>query len=170
MTSQTTALITAGPRTIGPWGDRIWRIGLTLQLVENSMAHWLVTPTSPPLRPVEPGAVLIEQPTQEFVIDALIVALASHYGNDRVDGILHETHNLSDADGVHQIAPYWELAEDVRESLVAELANDLRLGVTRLDDFSLLTDDAVLELRMSGFDVDEYRLADSAPGPRPSVA
>ena len=158
MSKQTTALLTVGPKSIFPWGDRLWRIALTAQLVSsNSGDYWIVTPTQPANHEVESDAVTVQEPQQECLIESIIMLLATHLGDEDVEACLIETHNLELDESVRKIAPYFDLSDERTFSyLTGRLSELVRLGVTILDDMSLVTEDAITDLRLLGFDVDVF--------------
>ena len=159
MTRVTTALITAGPRTIGPWGDRAWRVALSIQLVEGgSAAYFLATPTAEPINKVSPAEVEIAAPFDECTLDALILTLAAHLGGSRIEALLEETHNISVQDDLRRIAPFWDLSHETMQCIASELAENVRLGIMLLDEISLVQPSLLLSLRDLGFDVDLYSL------------
>jgi hypothetical protein len=162
MTRLTTALVTVGPRSLGPWGDRLWRVSLTAELVEGgSSAYWLVHPTVPADHPVATPEVLISIPYPIAAAEALILGLAAHLGDEQVEDLLLETHNIELLDGIRYVAPYWELA-DTTASLLCDLLNSsVRVGLTVMDDMTLATPEMVALLRDYGFDVDVFTLTDS---------
>lgn len=159
MTRTTTALITAGPRTIGPWGDRAWRIALTIQLVEGgSAAYFLSTPTNEPIQQVSPAEVVIEAPHDECTLSSLIMTLAAQLGTEHAQALLEESHNLTMENDIRHIAPYWDLSDELQRQLAQELAEIIRIGVVVLDSTSLVNPILISKLRDHGFDVDLYSL------------
>lgn len=165
MTRVSTALLAAGPRYVGSWGDRAWRVSCYSQLVEGSdPAYWIVTPTQPALHNVSPETVAVDVPYSEAVVDSVIMLLATQLGTENVEGLLLDSHLISLVDGVRTIAPYWApLADDVRSNLASILSSAVRVGITRLDE-SLVDEKVISELRRLGFDVDEFALASSPIG------
>lgn len=158
MSKQTTALLTVGPKSIAPWGDRAWRIALTAQLVSaNSGDYWIVTPTEPANHAVVPAEVMVEIPQRECLVASIVMLLAAHLGDEDVETSLTETHNIEVVDGIRRIAPYWDVS-DLRtfEYLTGRLSELVRLGVTVLDDMSLVNSEAIADLRLLGFDVDVF--------------
>lgn len=161
MSRRSTALLTIGPSTLSPWGDRAWRVAATAQLVEGSSAYWIVTSTVPAQHYVSPGGVEVPVPHAEAVIDSVLFLLASHFGDDDVENYLVETHNLSLRGGVRELAPFYELADTTKDYLVSKMAGVVRLGFTRLDELSLVNDEVITALLRYGFDVEVYALSPS---------
>lgn len=158
MSKQTTALLTVGPKSIAPWGDRAWRIALTAQLVSaNSGDYWIVTPTEPANHAVLPSEVSVEMPHRDSLIESILMLLAAHLGDEDVEACLIDTHNIEVTDGVRTIAPYWDISDQrTYQYLTGRLSQLVRLGVTVLDDMSLFSPDVIADLRLSGFDVDVF--------------
>lgn len=167
MTRLTTALLTVAPRSIAPWGDRLWRVSLTAELVEGgSSAYWLVHPADPAARPVATDVVLISTPLTAGVVESLMLALAAHLGDEQTEGLLLDTHNIELLDGIRHVAPYWELTSSTSALLAQRLASSFRLGVTVLEELTLATADVVARLRGLGFDVDVFTLSDAQLAPK----
>ena len=158
MSKQTTALLTVGPKSIAPWGDRAWRIALTAQLVSaNSGDYWIVTPTEPANHAVLPSEISVEVPQHESLIESVIMLLAAHLGDEDVEACLLETHNIDTSDSVRAIPAYWDISDErTFEYLTGRLSQMVRLGITVLDDMSLVTPEVVGDLRLLGFDVDVF--------------
>jgi hypothetical protein len=165
MSRQTTAYLTVSPKTIAPWGDRTWRISLASQLVEGgSAAYWITTPTQPAENLVSPDEIVIEQPSKEFLLDSILLMLAAHVGDDQIEGYLIDTQNLTLQDGVRKLAPFWDIsAPEVRAFLARKLSEKVRLGITLLENLSLVNDEVINDLRAYGFDVDVFELTSSNP-------
>lgn len=162
MSRQTTALLFIGPRSISPWGDRVWRVAATAQLVEGSSAYWIVTPTLPVQHSVTPAEVSVSAPFAESLVESVLFLLAAYFGDDEVKNYLVETHNVSLKGGARELAPFYELADTTRDYLVRKMATVVRLGFTRLDDLSLVNDEVITALLRYGFDVEVYDLVSRA--------
>ena len=151
MSRVTTALLTAGPKSLSPWGDRAWRVSLVAQLVEGSSApYWIASPTQPAEHLVSPDSLQVEYPAAECVVESA------------VETCLVETENVSLKDGVRHIAPYYDVsAPETFGYLTQKLSERVRLSITVLDEFSLVDDEVIRRLRQAGFDVDVYGLVSS---------
>jgi hypothetical protein len=158
MSRVSTALLTVSPRSISPWGDRSWRVCGSAQLVENSRAYWLVSPTLPAEHAVAPDVVQIEAPEASAVVDSVLMMLAAWFGDEEVEGYLLETHNIDLVDNRREIQKFWELSDSTVQYLAGRLSNSLRLGVTVLEEFSLMNESVIAALRGLGFDVDVFVL------------
>lgn len=157
MSRQSTALLTISPLASYPWGDRIWRIAATAQLVEGSTPYWIVNPTEPPNHPCQPAEVEVVVPQPDSVIDSILMLVAAHFGNEQVLVSLVERHNITMQEGAREIAPYYELSEPIRSQLARQLGGALRLGITVLEEQSLVDRQVISGLRALGFDVDVFR-------------
>lgn len=110
------------------------------------------------MHPVSNSAIEVVTPYSESVVDSILVFLGAHFGNDEVENLMSESHNMTVEYGVREVAAFYELAIDTRNRIASSLSQSLRLGFTRLDEFSLV-DNAVLEsLREMGFDIDVFTL------------
>lgn len=158
MSKQTTALLTVGPKSIAPWGDRAWRIALTAQLVAaNSGDYWIVTPTEPSAHAVRTSEVMVAVPQQESLIESVVMILAAHLGDEVVEACLRDTHNIEVVDGVRELAPYWDISEPrTFDYLTGRLGELVRVGITILDDMSLVSPPVIGDLRLLGFAVDVF--------------
>lgn len=158
MSRQSTALLTVGPRFTFPWGDdaKAWRVSGSAQLVEGSTPYWIVTPTQPASHNVSPNAVEVVIPHPELVVDSILMLLAAHFGDNNVEAHLEETHNITMRDGVRVIAPYFELSEATAFFLGERLSQSMRLGMTLLDDMSLVDESVISSLRKLGFPVQVF--------------
>jgi hypothetical protein len=160
MTSSSTAILTVSPKYVGAWGDtNLWRIVGSAQLVENSIPYWLVTPTQPAEHQVNGDSLTVETPQAETVVESILMLLAVWFGGSRSESLLVETHNLTIEDNSRRIAPYWELSESTQAALASQLASQVRLGVTLLEQPSLLDNRALELMRGIGFEVTVFSAA-----------
>lgn len=160
MSKQSTVLLTAGPRTIAPWGDRVWRVSLTAQLVAaNSGDYWIVSPTQPAEFPVANEVINVEVPSSEAVVESVLMLLSAHLGDSAVEGYLLDTGNVETVDGKRVVAPFWDVsAPETMRYLARKLSETVRLGFTFLDGESLVDHSTIATLRSFGFDVDVFAL------------
>lgn len=158
LTRQSTALLTVGPKSISPWNDRAWRISGSFQAVEGSIPYWIVTPTMPPQYEVSTSTVEVTSPHPEAVVDSILMILGSYFGGEEVSALLRESHNMTDENGVREIAQFYELADETRRLVASLLSQSLRLGLTRLDEFGLVDDQVIHLLREMDFDLDVYSI------------
>jgi hypothetical protein len=158
MSRQSTSLLTIGPRSLSPWGDRVWRVAATAQLVEGSSAYWIVTSTVPAQHSVAPDEVEVPAPHADAVVDSVLFLLACHFGDEFTETYLVEAHNLVLKGVTRELAPFYELADTTREFIANKMSGLVRLAFTRLDDLSLVNDEVVAALLRYGFDVEVYDL------------
>lgn len=158
MTRVSTALLMIGPKSIAPWGDRAWRVSGTAQLVEGSTPYWIVTPTQPAQHPVFPNEIEVSSPHTDSVVESILFLLASHFGQDGVEENLVETHNIEvNILGHRELARFYELSDHSKGFLAKRLSQQVRLGLTQLDDLSLVNDEVIQRLRQLDFDVEVFR-------------
>jgi len=157
MTRFSTALLTIGPKSIAPWGDRAWRVAATAQLVEGSSPYWIITPTQPAQHPVAPSEIGVPSPHSDSLVDSVLFLLATHFGEHDVEENLLESHNIElGDDGLREVAEFYELSDYNRGFLAKRLSERIRLGLTQLDDLSLIGDEVVEQLRRLGFDLEVF--------------
>jgi hypothetical protein len=157
MTRLSTALLTIGPKSIAPWGDRAWKVTATAQLVEGSTPYWIVTPTKPARHLVLPEEIEVSSPHVDSVVDSILFLLASHFGEESVENNLAETHNIRVGEGgVRELARFFELSDHSRGFLAKQMSQQVRLGLTQLDDLSLMNDAVIERLSLFGFDVEVF--------------
>ncbi len=160
MSKQSTVLLTAGPRTIAPWGDRVWRVSLTAQLVAaNSGDYWIVSPTQPAEFLVSNEVINVESPTSESLVESILMLLAAHLGDAAMEGYLLDTGNVENVEGKRMVAPFWDIsAPETMRYLARKLSETVRLGFTFLAAESLVDQSVIATLRSFGFDVDVFAL------------
>jgi hypothetical protein len=162
MTRQTTVLLSLSPRNSGMWGDSIYRLSHTAQLVEGgSAAHWLVTATQPAQHLVSPHSLVLETPDSECVVSSVLLLVALHVGDENAEGLLVDTHNVQidsqNALPVRQVAEFWEIESRVGEQLARMLAPHVRMAVTVLDEMNIFSNDVVSRLRALDFEIEVFR-------------
>jgi hypothetical protein len=154
MTRVSTALLTISPRRLGPWVDEGWRVSGSAQIVEGSIPYWIVTPTQPAQHQVSPDEIEVAAPKDACVVESILFLLASHFGGDVVEKYLVETHNISvGQDGTRELARFYEVVDDAKDFLARHLCEVIRLGITRLDETSLVNDAVIGAMRDLGFDL-----------------
>lgn len=150
----TTAMVFAGPKAIGSFGDEsAWRIGLTCQVVDGGTSgpYWLcVMPGKKELAVMWNGLGIDEG------VHSLILALALSFGDRQVIGILESTHNIVEGPEGLSPAPYWEIAPEVEAGLTSLLRERVKLGAIFIDEQSSLTEAMLAKLVGLGFSVDRH--------------
>lgn len=154
----TTALLMVGPKSVAPWGDRVWRLAASAQLVEGSEPYWIVTPTQPAQHPVTPTEVSVATPHPETLVESIIYFLAAHFGDGTAEQHLVSSHNLEVIEGERRLVPFFDLNASLISSLSKSLSQQLRLGLTRLDDMSLVSAPVIQKLEEMGFDLEVFSL------------
>ncbi len=158
MTRLSTALLIIGPKSIAPWADRAWRVSCYAQMVEGSVAYWIVTPTQPAQHPVSPDEIEVSSPHADAVVESILFLLASHLGDEGVEENLVETHNIQVNNlGHRELARFYELSDHAKSFLANRMSQKVRLGLTQLDDLSLVNDEVIQRLRQLDFDVEVFR-------------
>lgn len=158
MTRVSTALLMIGPKVVGSWADRAWRLSLCAQMVEGSVPYWIVTPTQPAQHPVSPDEIEVSSPHADSVVESILFLVASHLGDEAVEENLVETHNIEVNNlGHRELARFYELSEHSQSFLANRMSQQVRLGLTQLDDLSLVNDEVIQRLRQLDFDVEVFR-------------
>lgn len=153
MTTASTAFVMVGPSGVGSFHDRLWRVSPNnAQLVEGG--------TNGPYFLLEPGddefAFHIEDLDADSVMRAVVLLTTLLVGEENTIGLLRASENLISTVTGERVAPYWELADDVLQSLAKRLAPICRIGIVRLDEQSILTTEVGDSLRALQFDVSTY--------------
>lgn len=157
MSKQTTALLSVGPLTTGPFGDiEPWRVSSQSQLVEGGIPYWLVTPTQPAEHAVGTDVLVLEFLDANSVVESVLMLVATWHGCEGVLGYLMDTENVSMDDEKRSIAPYWELSEEGVRHLSDKLKGQVKLAFTIMDDMCLVDDEVIGALRSLGFHVDVF--------------
>lgn len=138
MTKFSTALLMIGPAQIGIFGDDLWRVASSSQLVEGgSNGPFWLTPVSG-FSGKNETALLIDGTEPSVLRDSVLILGALASNDEQAIGILRDTHNIVEDDfGIH-VAPYWELAPSTRDSLIRRIEQKVRFGFVILDEDSIL--------------------------------
>lgn len=153
MTSFSTAFVMVGPSGVGSFHDRLWRVSPnTAQLVEGG--------TNGPYFLLGSGddefVFHIEDFDSDSVMRAVVLLTTLLVGEEQTIGLLRASENLIKTEAGERVAPYWELADDVLQSLTKRLAPICRIGIVRLGTTSALTTEVIALMRLSGLDVAEF--------------
>lgn len=157
MSRFTSALVFASPLGVGSFYSDEYRVNWCANLVEGSSGgpYWLPLPSYEDHLKIE--SMVIDSIEPELVVDSLILLLGAVFGSESLNWLLRESQNLIfPDDGKPVIAPYWDLADDVRNCCIRDLSNRIKIGVTALDEHSLLGSEAVSLLRGFGFRVEVF--------------
>lgn len=83
--------------------------------------------------------------------------LTAHLGDEALVRRLEQTHNIELQGEERKIARYWDISEGAMfEFLATRLSQQVRLGLTVLDEMSFKNQEVISRLRELGFDVDVF--------------
>jgi hypothetical protein len=151
----TTSLLFVGPASVGPFGDEnMWRVGPCAGLVEGG--------TNGPYFLMNAGhenefAFMLDGLDNETVTSATIILVALLSQSERARDLLLDTHNLVETPTGLQVAPYWDLADDVAAHLASLLTPVCRIGLVQLDEQPLISPAVVEVLQRMGFSITVFR-------------
>ena len=150
MTKFSTALLMVGPAQVGIFGDDLWRVASSSQLVEGgSNGPFWLTPVSG-FSGKEETALLIDGVEPSVLRDSVLILGALASKDEQAIGILRDTHNIVEDDfGIH-VAPYWELAPSTKDSLIRQISEKVRFGFVILDEDSILDSQFFDSLTVAG--------------------
>lgn len=157
MSRFTSALVFASPLGVGSFYSDEYRVSWCANLVEGSSGgpYWLPLPSFEDHLKIE--SMVIDSIEPELVVDSLILLLGAVFGSESLNWLLRESQNLIfPDDGKPVIAPYWDLADDVRNCCIRDLSNRIKIGITALDEHSLMGAEAVSLFRGFGFRVEVF--------------
>lgn len=157
MSRFTSALVFASPLGVGSFYSDDWRVNWCVNLVEGSSGgpYWLPLPSYEDHLTIE--SMVIDSVEPELVVDSLILLLGAVFGGEALNWLLRESQNLMFLDdGKPVLAPYWDLADDVRNCCIKDLSNRIKIGVTTFDEHSVLDRESIELLRSFGFRVDVF--------------
>lgn len=155
MTTLTTSLLFVSPAAVGPFADAdLWRVGPACGLVEGG--------TNGPYFLMNSGqdneyAFMLDGLDVETTVRATILAISVLSQNENARHLLVQSHNLIETPKGFQIAPYWDLADDVGNQLTQILSSVCRIGVVQLDEQPLISGKVLAELARVGFEVTVFR-------------
>lgn len=158
MTTSSTAFVMVGPSGVGSFHDRLWRVSPNnAQLVEGGTngPYFLLGSRD------DEFAFHIEDFDADSVMRAVVLLTTLLVGEEQTIGLLRASENLITTVPGERVAPYWELADDVLQSLSKRLASICRIGIVRLDEQSILSVEVVDMLRSLQFDVSTYEDVDT---------
>lgn len=181
MAGRTTAYVLVGEHSVGPFQTREWKARHGVALIEKHRPVWMPGPIGHSLgEPMPLGAIYLPyglEPVGELLVvlasvvvcDAAVLDRLASIGGVRdvtdEHGDMHRSLHFDDdalGDGMD-----WPV--DLVPACVEAVRDRARLGVVRLEPYSLLGNSQVHELRGLGLDVDEFALVPmSAPGDDPA--
>jgi len=154
MTDVSTSLLMVGPTGVGPFRSPDWRVSSTIQLVEGSGngPYWLFTDHKGSER-----VLMIDSLFPEVVASSVVLLVSVVTGNESAISVLEATHNVSRDDaGNVEIAPFWDLADEVERQLATLLAPVARLGFVTLDETTIASNAVYAHLLNLGFTVESF--------------
>jgi hypothetical protein len=158
MTRFSSMQLLAGPKSLAPWGDNLWRISYTSQYVTGGGGdYWIPTPTRPLLHEVRGLEILVEDPSLDSLTQSVIYQLALYLGGDAIEGLLLDTHNIQIHAGKREAVPYYEIDNRNLDLLAGSLSESIRLALTFLGENSKSEAQLVSRLRALGFEVTVFR-------------
>lgn len=177
MAGYSTALITVGAHSVGPFGSRHWRAQHCVTLLEKHRLAWMTdTIGFSALTPLPRAALYLPESMRPAA--ALVVVIAGTVVCKAPFLDYLESRGLVTTQGLDhfEVDRWMELPQDAdrefiarQDEMVAEAMNSIqdvaRLGITRLEEFCALDDEEIVWLRGQGLDVDEFTLR---PAPYPA--
>lgn len=161
MTDVSTALLMIGPSGVGPFHSPDWRVAGCAQLVEGGSngPYWLYGDTSGTER-----VLMIDSLDAQIVADSVLLLIAVMANNPKALGMLEATHNVSiQEQGQLSIAPYWDLADTVRNYVASAMRTSVRTGLVILDETSVANHEVIAHLLGLGITLDTFVSAASTP-------
>jgi hypothetical protein len=161
MTSMTTALVMISSKGFGPFASPGWRVNATVQVVDGgSNGPFLLTSQCDPDSERDLGTLFVNSLEGEFLVDALVMLLGAQVGSESALGWLVETENAALSHERIEFAPYWDLDARVRDNLLGDFKDRVKLGVVTLDDSGSLNQQVLAEMKGLGVEMHSFQAAD----------
>lgn len=154
VTATTTAVLMISAKGFGPFAAPGWRLNSTVEVVDGgSNGPYLLTSQSDPStqRPVEP--LFINSLGPEFMVDAIVLLIAAQVGTESAMGWLTSTENVIESTEFIRFAPYWDLDGRVRDQLLRDFKDRIKLGIVVLEENSSLNKPVIDDLRSLGLEI-----------------
>ena len=153
MTRLSTLYVLMAPRNVGPWGDSIWRVGYTAQLVEGGSGgpYWLVSPpsgeenSSVPVTTFIIGGLDTERVSQSLFLLVAILSLAIEPAADDIK--IPASIEIQNG-AVNR----WERPSESELEVLSRRAERLKVGLVSLDSQAIFNDEAVGKFREFGIE------------------
>lgn len=168
MAGRMTAYVIIGEHSVGPFRSREWKARHGVALIEKHRPVWMPGPIGHSLgEPMPLGAIYLPcglDPVGELLVVLASVVVRDEAVLDRLAGI-GGVRDITDERGQsHRWLAFDDdaLSEgsgwpaDVVPMCSQAVRDRARLGVVRLEPYSLLGPEQVLQLRALGLDVDEF--------------
>ena len=176
MAGRTTAYVIVGEHSVGPFQSREWKARHGVALIEKHRPVWMPGPIGHSLgEPMPLGAIYLPyglDPVGEFLVVLASVVVRDDAVLDRLAGIGGVSEVADERGQSHRWLAFGEDALSEESGWPADLVpmcaeavrDRARLGVVRLEPYSLLGPEQVLQLRSFGLDVDEFAVAPVSSG------
>lgn len=176
MAGRTTAYVIVGEHSVGPFQSREWKARHGVALIEKHRPVWMPGPIGHSLgEPMPLGAIYLPDgldPVGELVVVLASVVVRDDAVLDRLAGIGGVRVATDERGQSHRWLAFGDDALSEGSGWPADLVpmcaeavrDRARLGVVRLEPYSLLGPDQVLRLRSFGLDVDEFVTAPMPEG------
>lgn len=170
MAGYSTALVTVGAHSVGPFGSRHWRAQHCVTLIEKHRLAWMTdTIGFSGAASVPRNALYLPESMRPAAELAVVIAGTVVCQGEFLDYL--DSRGLVTTEGLSGFAVdrWMELPQDAdpgflagQDELVREAIRSIRdvarIGITRLEEMCALDSEEVVWLRGQGLDVDEFTL------------
>lgn len=168
MAGRTTSYVIVGEHSVGPFQNREWKARHGVALIEKHRPVWMPGPIGHSLgEPMPLNAIYLPNglgPVGELLVVLASVVVRDDSVLDRLAGIGGVCDITDERGELHRWLAFDDdaLAEgsgwpaDLVPACAEAVRDRARLGVVRLEPYSLLGAEQVVELRGFGVDVDEF--------------
>lgn len=177
MAGYSTALVTVGAHSVGPFGSRHWRAQHCVTLIEKHRLAWMTDAIGfSGAASVPRSALYLPESMRPAAALTVVIAGTVVCREEFLDYL--DSRGLVTAEGLDDFAVdrWMELPQDAdseflarQDEMVTEAVRSIRdvarIGITRLEEMCAIDDDEVVWLRGQGLDVDEFTLR---PVPSPA--
>lgn len=167
MAGRTTALIVVGDYSTGPFATREWKARHSIALFEKHRPVWVTSPIGPSEYGDTPQEPVVFTFGWSLAQELVLVIAACAVKSPRIMDLLLSEGLASEQSGLlGEPKPILRITDDTAdgealpkmlvETAAEEIRSVVRLALVRLDPITALGDEAVLELRGYGLDVDDF--------------
>jgi hypothetical protein len=170
MAGYSTALVTVGAHSVGPFGSRHWRAQHCVTLIEKHRSAWMTDAIGfSGAASVPRNALYLPESMRPAAALAVVIAGTVVCREEFLDYL--DSRGLVTTEGLDDFAVdrWMELPQDAdpeflarQDEMVTEAMRSIRdvarIGITRLEEMCALDDEEVVWLRGQGLDVDEFTL------------
>lgn len=174
MAGRTTALVVVGDYSTGPFATREWKARHTVALFEKHRPVWVTSPiglTEHDDSPQEPAVFPFGWSLAQELI--LVIAACAVKSPRMMELLLAERLAFEQSGHLGQARPVFRITDEradgealpevLVETAADEIRDVVRLALVRLDPLTALGDEALLELRGYGLDVDDFHSQSLGP-------